>query len=479
MVTLQELFGLWGQAAPPVPVRGITHDSRQVEPGYVFVALEGIPLPSRPPLDGHRFVEQALARGAVGVVGTQPLHLDRPYLRVEQGRQALARLAAYFWGEPAHKLQLIGVTGSKGKSTVSLLAQHLLNEVRSPAGLISTLGVRIGQEHRWLEGHFTTPEAPQVQQTLAQFVEAGCQQGVLEVSSHALALERVGEISFAVAVFTNLFPDHLDFHGDMEAYFAAKASLLDRADFSVIYADNPYTQRLLPRAHTWTYGSQADWSVTQLRETPRGLDFWVVSPLGEFAAFLPILGGFNASNALAAMAATARLGLSISQLQEGLAGFPGVPGRMQLVQQQPFRVVIDFAHTGASLQQVLQALRPQTQGRLILVVGAAGQQDPSRRTGIAQVAAQLADFTVFTEEDHRTESLQAILDTMAQTAQQSGGQFICLPDRAQAIRHAIGLAQPGDTVVLAGKGHERTLERGHEVIPWNEADEVRQALAGA
>lgn len=478
MVTLQELFGLWGQTAPAVLVRGITHDSRQVEPGYVFVALEGIPLPSRPPLDGHRFIDQAISRGAVGVVGTQPLQLDRPYLQVEHGRQALARLAAYFWGEPAHKLQLIGVTGSKGKSTVSLLAHHLLNQASPPVGLISTLGVRIGQEHRWLEGHFTTPEAPQVQQTLAQFVEAGCTQGVLEVSSHALALERVGGIHFAAAVFTNLFPDHLDFHGDMEAYFAAKASLLERADFSVIYTDNPYTRRLLPRANTWTFGPQADWSVLHQRETSEGLELDLSSPLGRFGVFLPMLGSFNASNALAAMAATARLGLGVAQLQEGLASFPGVPGRMQWVQQQPFRVIIDFAHTGASLQQLLHALRPQTQGRLILVVGAAGQQDPARRTGIAQVAAQLADFTVFTEEDHRTESLQAILDIMAQTAQQLGGAFVCVPDRAQAIRHAVGLAQPGDTVVLAGKGHERTLERGHETIPWNEADEVRRALGG-
>lgn len=478
MVTLQELFGLWGQPAPPIEVRGITHDSRQVEPGYLFVALEGIPLPSRPPLDGHHFIEQALTRGAVGVVGTQSLNLQVPYLRVDHGRRALARLAARLWGQPAQQLELIGITGSKGKSTVSVLAHHLLNQAEPPAGLISTLGVKVGQQHYWLEGHFTTPEAPQVQQALAQFVQAGCRRGVLEVSSHALALDRVGEIGFSVAVFTNLFPDHLDFHGDMESYFAAKTLLLERARFAVVYADNPYTQRLLPRPNTWSYGQQADWSLSHLAETPQGLELGVTWPGGQFEAFLPMLGGFNAPNALAALAATARLGLSVSQLQQGLACFPGVPGRMQVVQQTPFRVVVDFAHTGASVQQLLLALRPQTRGRLILVVGAAGQQDPTRRTGIARVAAELADFTVFTEEDYRSESLQDILETMAQAARQAGGHFVCIPDRGHAIRHAVEMAESGDTLVLAGKGHERTLERGKEVVPWNEVDEVQRALAG-
>lgn len=475
MPTLAELFSLFGQSAPPVQVAGITHDSRLVQPGFVFVAMPGVPLPSRQPFDGHDYIPQALAKGAVAVVGMLELNLPVPYLRVADARAALADLSAAFWGYPAQKLRLVGVTGSKGKTTVTVLLHHLLQSSFPPVGRLSTVGVKIGDEELFLPGHFTTPEAPQVQEMLHRFGVAGCRQAVLEVSSHALALERVRGLAYEVGVFTNLYEDHLDLHGSMENYFAEKKKLLERSRFAIVNLDNEWTKSLSGRPNTWTYGSGGDWQVQNLVESARGLTFEVVSPMGSFLVQLPMLGRFNAENALAALAAASRLGLSVAQLQAGLASFPGVPGRMQLLQSEPFRVVVDFAHTGASLEAALRTLRPTTYNRLLVVIGAAGNQDPTRRTGIGQVAARLADLAIFTEEDHRTEPLEAILQAMAR-AHGAPHRYLLVPDRREAIRYAVSQAQPGDTLLFSGKGHERTLERGVEAIPWNEVEEVRLAL---
>lgn len=475
MPTLDQLFSIFGQAAPAIPVTGVTHDSRLVQPGFVFVAIPGVPLPSRTPFDGHDYIPQAIENGAASIVGMRDQDLRVPYLRVGDSRAALADLSAAFWEYPAQKLQLIGITGSKGKTTVTVLVHYLLQATRPPVGRLSTVGIKIGQEELFLPGHFTTPEAPQVQEMLHRFVTAGCQQAVLEVSSHALALERVRGLEYQVGVFTNLYEDHLDLHGSMENYFAEKKKLLERSSFAIVNSDNPWTKTLVGHPHTWSYGQEGDWQAHNLVESRTGLEFEVVSPIGRFAARLPMVGRFNADNALAAMAAAARMGLSVEQLQAGLAGFPGVPGRMQLAQSEPFRVIVDFAHTGASLEAALKTLRPTTQGRLVVVIGAAGNQDPSRRVGIGQVAAQLADFAIFTEEDHRTESLEAILHSMAQ-AHRDPRRHVLIPDRREAIRYAILEAQPGDTLLFSGKGHERTLERGLEAIPWNEVDEVGKAL---
>ncbi|RIH86556.1 UDP-N-acetylmuramoyl-L-alanyl-D-glutamate--2,6-diaminopimelate ligase [Calidithermus roseus] len=477
MVTLHELFALLGREAPALSVRGVTHDSRLVEPGFVFVAIQGVPLQSRAPLDGHDFIPQALVKGAIAVVGTKDLDLPVPYCKVSHDRAALSDLAAAFWGYPAKQLELAGVTGSKGKTTVAVLLHHLLQSAQPPVGRLSTVGVKIGAKELFLSGHFTTPEAPQVQEMLRRFVEAGCKQAVLEVSSHALALERVRGLEYAVGVFTNLFEDHLDLHGSMENYFAEKRKLLERSQWRVVNSDNAWTHRLADGPNTWSYGSAGDWRAEKLTEGVGGLELEVRSPVGSFAVQLPMVGRFNAENALAAMAAATRMGLSVEEIRRGLASFPGVPGRMQLVQAEPFRVIVDFAHTGDSLRAALVTLRPTTRGRLVVVIGAAGNQDPSRRTGIGRVAAELADFAIFTEEDHRSESLGAILRTMSE-AHGDPKRHVCIGDRRSAIRHAVENARPGDTLLFSGKGHERTLERGTETIPWNEVEEVRAALGG-
>lgn len=471
-VTLRELFG---QTASAIPVSGITHDSRLVQPGFVFVAIPGVPLPSRKPLDGHDYIGQALERGAVAVVGTKDLDLPVPYLKVSDARAALADLSAAFWNYPAKNLALIGVTGSKGKTTVTVLIHHLLQSAYGPTGRLSTVGIKVGDEELFLPGHFTTPEAPQVQEILHKFVEARCEWAALEVSSHALALERVRGLEYEVGVFTNLFEDHLDFHGTMESYFLEKRKLLERSKFRVVNADNDWTETLVGSRNGWSYGEKGDWRAEDVLEDAGGLSFTVKSPRGNVKLRVPMIGRFNVSNVLAAMAAVTAKALELQDLEGFLENFPGVPGRMQLVQAEPFRAIVDFAHTGASLRAALQTLRPTAKGRLIVVIGAAGNQDPSRRTGIGQVAAELADFSVFTEEDPRTESLGAILHTMSQAHGHKERQIL-IPDRREAIRWAVGHASPGDTVLFSGKGHERTLERGHETLAWNEVEEVRLAL---
>ncbi|MGI8747802.1 MAG: Mur ligase family protein, partial [Deinococcus sp.] len=348
---------------------------------------------------------------------------------------------------------------------------------------LSTVGYQLPDASlRHFPAHFTTPEAPQVQATLRELLDAGGRAVVLEASSHALALERVRAVDWDVAVWTQLTSEHLDFHGTLEGYFLEKRKLIERAPFAVLNQGDPWTARLRGLGEAQTYGEAegADWRASGIQEDGEGLRFQVRSPLGEFPVALPMIGRFNVHNALAAMAAAARLGASAPQLKDGLGGFGGVPGRMQLG-PDPFgrRVVVDFAHTPPSLEKALATLRTSTPGRLMVVIGSAGgQRDPSKRAPLGDVASRLADHAVFTEEDSRDTPVGLILDEMARGAARRGNVEL-IPDRREAIRRAVGLARPGDTVLLAGKGPEDTLERLGETIPWDEAGEARAALLDA
>jgi UDP-N-acetylmuramoyl-L-alanyl-D-glutamate--2,6-diaminopimelate ligase len=461
-------------------ITGVALDSRLVQPGFVFCAAPGIPLAGRAPLDGHDFIAGALERGAVAVVGSRALKIGVPYLRTANPRAACALLSGAFWGRPQDALTVVGITGSKGKSTTVALVSHLLEAGGLSTGRMSTIGIRFAGRDEHMPGHFTTPEAPQVYELLHRFKVAGCTHAVLEVSSHALELERVAGIRYQVGVWVNFFPDdHIDFHGSEEAYFAAKRKLLERSDFGVLNAAEKYYPQA-PLEH-WSFGAaHSDWRALETREDSSGLHLRVASPLGEFSASVPMIGAFNALNVLAALATCARFGVGVDALRAGLETFPGVPGRMQVIQTQPFRVINDFAHTGASLEAALGTLRGTTPGRLIVVVGAAGQRDPARRTGIGAACAHGADVTLFTEEDHRTESLETILAEMRGAYLEAGGRadrLETIPNRTEAIDRAVQMAKPGDTVLLAGKGHERTLERGDVALPWDETAVARGALA--
>ena len=461
-----------------VEVTGVTHNAGWVQPGFAFVAIRGAKF------DGHAFTGQAQARGAVAVIGEGTGEAGLlPYLTVPSARAALAHTAAALAGHPSRALRVVGVTGTDGKTTTGWLTRHLLRAAGLPTGLLSTVGYELPDGLlRHFPAHFTTPEAPQVQATLREIVDAGGEAVVLEASSHALALDRLLGVDWDVAVWTHLSREHLDFHGTVEAYFAEKRKLVERAPFAVLNADDPWTERLKIGPHT-TYGldSPADWRAGEIEERSTGLHFHVVSPLGGFDARLPMIGRFNAANALAAMAAAARLGATVAQLTEGLASFPGVPGRMELVQGERLgvRVVVDFAHTPPSLEKALSTLRATTSGKLLVVIGSAGgPRDPGKRAPLGEVATRLADTALFTEEDSRDTPIDIILDEMARGAREAGrGNFERLPDRRAAIRRAVALARPGDTVLLAGKGPEDTLERAHETVVWNEVAEARAALA--
>jgi UDP-N-acetylmuramoyl-L-alanyl-D-glutamate--2,6-diaminopimelate ligase len=466
-----------------IKVRGVTHNSAWVEPGYAFVAIAGHTR------DGHEFVSDALRRGAAAVVGEgpdghgiAPRELAVPYLKVGDARVALAEIAAMLADYPDRKLKMAAVTGTKGKTTTSWLTRHLLRFAGHTTGLLSTLGYKLDDDtlHQF-PAHFTTPEAPQVQETLARIAARGSTHAVVEASSEALAQHRLHATAFDVAIWTNLAPEHLNFHGDMEGYFQAKRILFEQSRFAVLNAADAWGMRLTDRPHI-TYGVNvsADWQAGDVREQGAGLTFAVRSPKGNFTASLPMIGSYNVPNALAAMAAAAHLGVGLSALREGLAAFPGVPGRMQVLRTSPVRVVLDFAHTPESLDYALRSLRRTTERRLLVVLGSAGgPRDPSKRAPLGAVAGELADQAVFTEEDCRDTPIYDILNAMKRGADEAGNDnYVLIPDRREAIRWALDHAGPGDTVVFCGKAGETTLERADEVIPWDEATEVRNAMGG-
>ncbi len=473
------------QLLPETQVTGVVQDHRRVRPGVVFVARQG------GSADGHRFAKLAALAGAAAVVGQRPgvtvlpwQHV--PYVHVDNDKIALAKLAAAFYGHPSRSLTTLGVTGTDGKTTVSFLLHHLLR-AEFATGLLSTAGNRLNDAALDLAGHFTTPEAPEVQALLARFWDGGCSHAVVEASSHGLTQHRLDEISFETGVWTNLTPEHLDFHGTLEAYREAKLTLVRRARASVLNRDDDsFGVFAAASSAVLSYGEHAasDWRAANITTEPNGQRFQLLARtaegLLEREVWLPLVGRYNVHNALAALAAAHAAGLDLDTLLGRLETFSGVPGRMEVVQGAPFRLVVDFAHTPAALQKLLQTLRPATAGRLIVVVGAAGERDPGKRQPLGRVAATYADVAVFTEEDSRSEATDAILAELLRGARGVGKEnYRAVADRGEAIFTAVASAAPGDTVVLAGKGHERTLERAFETLPWDEVAEARRALLGA
>jgi len=477
-------------SAQATEVAFVTHQADWVHEGDVFVAIKGARF------DGHDFIRAAVDRGAVAVLGEglpPDVRCPVPYLRVENARAALADAAAALVGHPSRAMQVIGITGTDGKTTVSCLARHLLRATGRSVGLLSTIGYELSDGVlRQPPTHFTTPEAPQVQQILADMRDDGVDVVVVETSSHALALDRVRAVDFDIAVWTQLTAEHLDFHGSMQGYFEHKSQLVARSPVAVLNAQDPWTEQLLPlttapvlyaaeEGEAVISGVVPHWRVDDVREGPDDLRFRVHAPQGEADIVLPMIGRFNVANAVAALAACVEAGASMEQVVPALATFPGVPGRMEMAPRestQP-RVIVDFAHTPPSLAKALQTVRVTTQGRLWVVLGSAGgPRDPGKRAPLGEVASAGADHVVFTEEDHRDTPLREILEEMERGAREAGrDNVVSVPDRRDAISYAIASADEHDTVVLAGKGPEDTLERDHETIPWNEMAEAVAALS--
>lgn len=460
----------------PGTVTSLTDDSRKVGPGCCFVAVRGSAT------DGHRFLPEVAAAGAACAIIGEGAESTLPALVVTDTRAAAAAAAAAFYGEPADQLTLVGVTGTNGKTTTVGLLRHLLDAPESPAASIGTLGVLRGDGSPFPGGSgLTTPGPIELQRLLRALVDAGVTRVAMEVSSHALDQQRVGGLRFAAGVFTNLTRDHLDYHGTMDAYFAAKArlvGLLTADGTAVVNADDPWWAQLPAAPRTLRFGvtAPADVHAAELRFTPRGSAWLLQTAAGTRPVVLPLIGDFNVANALAAAAAALAVGLSLETVAARLATAPQVPGRLELLHERP-TVLRDYAHTPDALTRALAALRPFTPGRLIVLFGCGGDRDRGKRPLMAEAARAGADHLVVTSDNPRTEDPERILDDIC--APLAAGSYDRIEDRRSAIAHAIALADPQrDVVLLAGKGHETYQIRGTVSHPFDEALIVRELVAG-
>jgi len=454
-------------------VSGIAIDSRSVSPGDCFVAVRG------EHSDGHAFVLQAIERGAVAVVVEAAHRLDVPAsttaVHVPDTRRALSALSAAFYDQPSHALDVIGVTGTNGKTTTTRMIAAILNAAGMPCGIVGTVGAELG-ERTW-ELANTTPLPPELHGLLAQMRELGARAVAIEVSSHALELDRVEDVRFAVAALTNITRDHLDFHGTLEAYAAAKHRLFSMAHAAVIDLDDEYGARWLPeiahRVPTITYGLRegADLVATDVSIGASGSTFTL-----EGQAFrLEIPGRFNVSNALAAIGVARTLGVDDAASARGLAALSRVPGRMEYVGPGTIDVVVDYAHTPDALEQALRALRETTRRSLIVVFGCGGGRDRGKRAEMGRIAADFADRVYLTSDNPRSEPPHAIIAEIEAGVGARG--HIVEEDRRAAIERAVREASPGDVVLIAGKGHETYQEIGSQKLPFDDVAVAREALA--
>lgn len=463
-----------------VEIRGIAIDSRAVGGGDLFVCLEGLAS------DGHDFAAAAVRAGAAAVLLRRPdaLRGDVPMLVVPDTRDALARISAAFHGHPARRLTVIGVTGTNGKTTTTQILGAIGAAAGKESAVFGTLGNRTGGT--WQPTRFTTPEAPEVQRLLREAADRGVTWVAMEVSSHALAQKRVHALDFAAAVFTNLTRDHLDFHPDLEAYFEAKALLFDpearaaeRIPVAIIGIDDAHGRELArrfgPSAVTYGFHADAHYRATDPRTTVAGVEFTLRTPRGDAAVRAPLVGDFNILNLAAAVAVAVELGVPLDAAVRGAASVPGVPGRMEKVPgDRPFLVLVDYAHTPDGLERALRAARGFTAGRLWVVFGCGGDRDRGKRPEMGMVASTLADHVIVTSDNPRTEDPAIILDEIL-AGVPSGAPVERELDRARAIASAVERAEAGDTVLIAGKGHETVQIVGREERPFDD----RQVAAAA
>jgi UDP-N-acetylmuramoyl-L-alanyl-D-glutamate--2,6-diaminopimelate ligase len=474
-------------------IKALTADSRQVVPGALFVAVRGMVS------DGHDYLPEAASRGAVALLGEGPDPLlGVPYLRVRDSRESLAYLAAAWYGNPSRQLVMIGVTGTDGKTTTVNLIYHILKVAGLKVGMITTVDAVIGERSLDTGLHVTTPDALDTQKYLSQMVEVGTTHCVLEATSHGIAQRRIAACDFDLAVVTNITHEHLDYHGSYEAYRKAKgelfawlsrgrekeggpvkAAILNREDRSYEFL------RGISSARQVTYGRKAgaDVFADGLISDVDGLRFVVHGHDFDIQIQSPLIGSHNLENCLAAFAtAVYGLGLSTESARQGIAALNGIPGRMELIDLgQPFIAIVDFAHTPNSLRKAIETSRTLTRGRVITVFGSAGLRDREKRRMMAEISVEMADLTVFTAEDPRTESLEGILGEMAAGARAVGGiegeTFFRVLDRGEALRHAINCAQEGDLVIACGKGHEQSMCFGEIEYPWDDRVALKAALA--
>jgi UDP-N-acetylmuramoyl-L-alanyl-D-glutamate--2,6-diaminopimelate ligase len=461
-------------------IADVTHDSRQVAPGSLFVAVRGMAQ------DGNRFVEAARRKGAVAVVSEQEASGEGTWVRVPDARAALSLLAAAALGDPARQLDLVGVTGTNGKTTTAYLVDSAVRAAGESCGLLGTVEYRVGD--RVAEAVRTTPESSDLQRLFRQMVDAGCRRAVLEVSSHSLALQRVHGVGFRVAVFTNLTRDHLDFHGDMDRYFAAKRllfeSLLQQDGHAIVNLDDDRAPELVraSRGTVWTYSAtnpEAEGFAEDVQLSLEGTRLRVRTPAGGLELQTTLIGRFNVQNVLAAAGGALALGLPAEAVARGIAALRGVPGRMERVSAgQPFTVLVDYAHTDDALKNLLETVRGLKPNRITTVFGCGGDRDRSKRPLMGMVASRLSDRVVLTSDNPRSEPPEAILAEIRRgipAARQA--DTLVLPDRREAITRAIEGALAGDAVVIAGKGHESYQSLRERTVPFDDRQVAREVLS--
>lgn len=457
----------------PADASGITDDSRAVKPGSVFVAVRGTER------DGHDYLDAARAAGAVAAVVEDPSRTALPALVVSNGRRGAAIAAAAAYGFPARELRLVAVTGTNGKTTTVSMLRHLVDGVGGRSASIGTLGVLLGSEGSEVPGGggLTTPGPVELQRLFRVLIDAGVGTVAMEVSSHSLDQRRVEGVEYDVAVFTNLTRDHLDYHGTMEAYFAAKAKLADHLrphGTMVVNLDDPAWRQLPAGRRRVAFSERvatAEVHADEMRMGPRGSEWTLALGDERYVVRLPLLGDFNVMNALGASAAAWALGIPGSRIAERLSSLPQVPGRLERLLDSP-TVLRDYSHTPDSLQRALEAVRPFVRRKLIVVFGCGGDRDKGKRPLMGGIAARLADVAIVTSDNPRTEDPEAILDDIERGMPHDG--HLRIEDRREAIARALELAHDGDVVLLAGKGHETYQVRGTEKLHFDEREIVNE-----
>lgn len=463
-------------------ITGITIDSRNVQPGDLFAALRGSDF------DGHAYIPQAIRNGAAAILAEEmPEGVDHPTIIVENARRDLAPISAEFFGHPGRELTTIGLTGTDGKTTTASLITWILREAGIQTGLIGTLGMQFGDGSEQSLGHQTTPESHLVQGFLRQMVEAGTKAVVIEATSHGLHMHRLDGTPFDIAGVTNITHEHLEYHKTIENYRAAKGILVERVSKTggtvVLNADDEGAmslRSLTDGANVRTYGRTFDAGLLAVHVVASNadLEFDIADGDASHHLALPMLGEFNVHNALCAISVCQAAGVPVEQAIEALIRVPGIPGRMhQIDAGQPFSVVVDYAHTPASLEKILRLLRGLTpNGKVIVVSGSAGERDVAKRPLQGKIMADLADIVVIASEDPRNEDPMQILNDIAAGVENEQAEVHIIEDRRDAIALALSRAEPGDAVLLAGKGHETSIIWGFEHRPWDEAAVARELL---
>jgi UDP-N-acetylmuramyl-tripeptide synthetase len=482
--SVAEKLGSYTSGDKTVAVSDVTHDSRQVKPGTLFVAIKGSTV------DGHRFIDDVIRRGAAGVISEQEPDdgFSGQWIKVPDARAALARSAAMINGEPSHLLDLVGITGTNGKTTTTYLCYSLAEAAGKTAAMLTTVEYRIGSKSE--PAVRTTPEASDTNRFLREAVAEGCSMAAMETSSQAIDLHRCDWLRFGVAIFTNLTRDHLDYHGTMENYFDAKKKLFDGRlgeppGSSVINIDDRWGQMLAEelvrngsRVVTFSQQHEADLTASEIEVSLlRGTSFLLRSPVGERHIVSPLVGKPHVYNMLAASAAAIELGYTLDSIAEGLSTCVGAPGRFELVRHDgDFAVVVDYAHTDDALLNTLRTARDLTAGSIITVFGCGGDRDRTKRIPMGEAAGTYSDFVVITSDNPRTEDPLRIIRETEQGVAKTGRPYLAISDRREAIARAIGMAKTGDVVIIAGKGHENYQIIGNEKFHFDDREVAAEAL---